>query len=206
MILTVDTKFISPYALSAFVALREKDIAFELREIDLEHGAQRESGYAEASGTARIPMLEHDGFRLSESSAIAEYLDDAFPDAPPLLPRDMRARARARQVQAWLRSDLLALRAERGTERVFVGERLPELSADGRAAADKLVRFAAALVPAADGNLFGAWSIADTDLATMLNRLVVHGDEVPAKLAGYATAQWRRPSVAAWLERMRKAS
>ncbi|MCA1798167.1 MAG: glutathione transferase [Xanthomonadaceae bacterium] len=202
--LSVDTKFISPYALSAFVALREKGVPFELHEVDIDLGAQHESGYVDASGTARIPMLEHDGFFLSESSAIAEYLDEAFPDAPPLLPRGVQERARARQVQAWLRSDLLGLRADRSTERVFAGERLPPLGADGRAAADKLLRFADALVPAADGNLFGAWSIADTDLATMLNRLVVHGDEVPAKLAGYATAQWRRPSVAAWLERMRR--
>lgn len=205
MKLSVDTKFISPYAMSAFVALKEKGVPFELDEVDLEHGAHLNAKYVDASGTARIPMLAHDGFYITESSAIAEYLEDMFPDAPRLYPADARARARARQIQAWLRSDLMALRVERGTERVFVGEKLPPLSDAGRSAADKLLRFADALVPATDANLFGAWSIADTDLATALNRLVVHGDAVPAKLAGYATAQWARPSVLAWLVRMRGA-
>lgn len=31
-----------------------------------------------------------------------------------------------------------------------------------------------------------------------LNRLVMHGDPVPERLAKYATAQWQRPSVQAW--------
>ena len=44
-------------------------------------------------------------------------------------------------------------------------------------------------------NLFGEWSIADTDLALMLNRLVLNGDEVPAALVDYATFQWQRASV-----------
>ncbi|WP_407927872.1 hypothetical protein [Izhakiella capsodis] len=33
-------------------------------------------------------------------------------------------------------------------------------------------------------DLFGKWSKADTDLAVMLNRLVLHGDLVPQQLAG----------------------
>jgi len=47
--------------------------------------------------------------------------------------------------------------------------------------------------------LFGDWSIADTDLALMLNRLLLNDDAVPAKLARYARLQWQRPSVQAWL-------
>ncbi len=37
-------------------------------------------------------------------------------------------------------------------------------------------------------NLFGEWCIADTDLALMINRLVLHGDEVPERLVDYATS------------------
>jgi glutathione S-transferase len=50
-----------------------------------------------------VPLLVDGGFSLSESSAITEYLDEVYPGAP-LYPRDPQARARARQVQAWLRS------------------------------------------------------------------------------------------------------
>ena len=37
--------------------------------------------------------------------------------------------------------------------------------------------------------------LADTDLALMINRLVLHGDEVPERLVDYATFQWQRASV-----------
>ncbi|WP_407668239.1 hypothetical protein [Paraburkholderia ferrariae] len=56
-----------------------------------------------------------------------------------------------------------------------------------------------ALLPAAGGNLFGAWSIADADLALMLNRLVLNRDPVPQRLADYARRQWQRPSVQRWV-------
>jgi Glutathione S-transferase, C-terminal domain len=45
-------------------------------------------------------------------------------------------------------------------------------------------------------NLFDHWSIADVDLALMLNRLILDGDEVPVRLVRYARAQWARPSSA----------
>ncbi|HGZ2178582.1 TPA: glutathione S-transferase, partial [Escherichia coli] len=32
-------------------------------------------------------------------------------------------------------------------------------------------------------------------LALMINRLVLHGDEVPERLVDYATFQWQRASV-----------
>ncbi len=68
-----------------------------------------------------MPALTHGDFNLTESTAIAEYLEDLHP-APActaLYPAQPRERARARQLQAWLRSDLGALRQERPTETVF---------------------------------------------------------------------------------------
>jgi glutathione S-transferase len=61
--------------------------------------------------------------------------------------------------------------------------------------AEKLFATAGVLLAHGGQNLFGEWSIADTDLALMLNRLVLNGDEVPAALADYATFQWQRASV-----------
>jgi glutathione S-transferase len=52
-------------------------------------------------------------------------------------------------------------------------------------------------------NLFGEWSIADVDLAMMLQRLVAHGDVVPKRLIDFATRQWRRPSVEQWIHKDR---
>ncbi|WP_440215055.1 hypothetical protein, partial [Corynebacterium striatum] len=52
---------------------------------------------------------------------------------------------------------------------------------------------------------FGAWSIVDVDLAVMLNRLILNGDNVPAELVAYAQHQWQRPSVQAWVNLHRPA-
>lgn len=94
-----------------------------------------------------------------------------------------------------LRSDLLPIREERSTDVVFGGQKKPELSAAGRKSAEKLFETAAELLAHGGNNLFGEWSIADTDLALMINRLVLNGDAVPEPLADYATFQWQRASV-----------
>jgi glutathione S-transferase len=197
--LYADAQFSSPYAMSVFVALHEKGLPFELSTVDLGREANRARDFAAPSLTQRVPMLVHDGFALSESSAITEYLDEVFPGTP-LYPAEPQRRARARQVQAWLRSDLMPIRQERSTEVVFYGPNDTPLSAVAQAAAGKLFAAAEALLEDGSENLLGEWCIADVDLALMLNRLVLNGDAVPQRLAEYARHQWQRPSVQRWIK------
>jgi glutathione S-transferase len=198
MKLYVDSRFLSPYALCVFVALREKNLAHELLTVDLEAGASHAGGFARQSLTHRVPTLVDDGFALSESSAISEYLEEAWP-AVPIYPQALQHRARARQVQAWLRSDLMPLRAERPTEVIFSARRCPPLSLAARGATQLLIEVAGELLRDGSGHLCGDWCIADTDLALMLQRLIAHGDDVPAPLIRYAQRQWERPAVQAWV-------
>jgi len=204
--LYVDSDFTSPYAMSVFVSLHEKKLPFELQTVDLDAREHRRPDYARLSFTARVPTLVHGDFALSESSAIAEYLEEAFapPAYAPLCPRDRKDRARARQIQAWLRSDLMGIREERSTEVVFLGAKRPPLSAAAARDVDKLFAAVDALLAPGAETLFGTWCIADTDLALMLSRLVIHGDDVPEKLARYARAQWQRPAVKLWCERAKR--
>jgi glutathione S-transferase len=200
--LYADSLFTSPYALSVFVALTEKGLPFSVKTVDLGSGEQRQAAFADRALTARVPALVEGDFVLTESSAITEYLDESFP--PPeyiaLYPQDRRQRALARQLQAWVRSDLAPVRVERDTETVFFKKPCAPLSETAQAAAAKLVHVAERLVQGPQ-HLFGDWSIADTDLAIMLSRLVRNGDAVPAKLREYVDFQWQRPSVQAWLAR-----
>jgi glutathione S-transferase len=202
MKLFVDANYLSPYAMSAYVALREKGLAFELQLLDLQRGDQRAPAYAALSTTLRVPTLVDDDFHLSESSAICEYLEDRYPGVA-LYPREPQAKARAREIQAWLRSDLMPIRQERTTEVVFLKRSPPPLSAEAQAAAQKLFAAAEVLLPPGRTSLFADWAIADTDLALMLNRLVFAGDDVPERLAAYAHTQWQRPSVQAWVTQAR---
>jgi glutathione S-transferase len=202
--LYVDAQFSSPYAMSVFVALREKGIEFEMSPIDLDASENLTQNYASLSLTQRVPTLVHGDFALSESSAIAEYLEEAFPSTP-VYPQDRFQRAKARQVQAWLRSDLLPIRQERTTLVVFYGVKSTPLSPTAELAARKLVSAAQTLLADSPEYLFGQWSIADVDLALMLNRLILNGDSVPAALVAYAQRQWQRPSVQEWVKLQRPA-
>jgi glutathione S-transferase len=198
MLLYVDAQFASPYAMSVFVGLKEKGIPFDMQTLDLGAGANRTAEYAATSLTQRLPTLVDGDFHLSESSAITEYLDDVYPGIA-LYPAEPRAKARARQIQAWLRSDLLPIRQERSTEVVFYGPTDAPLSSAAEQAAHKLYKAAETLLAPDRPNLFETWCIADVDLALMLNRLVLNGDAVPARLADYARRQWERASVQAWV-------
>jgi glutathione S-transferase len=194
----------SPYVLSCFVALTEKGLPFEVRTVALQEGAHRSASYVETSFTARVPALVDGDFSLSESSAIIEYLEDKWPAPghPALLPRDLWQRARARQIMAWVRSDLMPIREERSAEYVFYpAASLPPyapLSPIALRAVAKLVAFADRVVPADGGPLFGAWCIADTDLAMMLQRLVKTAQPLPDRLRAFAEREWQRPSILAY--------
>jgi glutathione S-transferase len=48
----------------------------------------------------KVPTLEHDGHVISDSSDIALYLEERFPD-PPLLPRGAEERARCHVLEDW---------------------------------------------------------------------------------------------------------
>jgi glutathione S-transferase len=191
----------SPYVLSVFVALREKHLPFEVKTVALDQGEQRSPDFTAQSLTSRVPALLDDDFALSESSAIVEYLEEAYP-APKhgrVLPAEPHVRARARQVMAWVRSDFMPIREERSSEYVFYPhdqlEPYKPLSNEAKRAVDKLLAASETLIPTGAGSLFGAWCAADTDLAMMLQRLVKTGQPMPQKVRAYADAQWQKPSV-----------
>lgn len=204
-ILYTDSRFISPYAMSVFVTLTEKKIPFQVKKVNLEAGENLQPGYSDLSLTQRVPTLIHGDFYLSESSAITEYLDDLYPAPgyPVVYPAETTLKARARQVQAWIRSDFLAIREERPTEVIFGKPSDKPLSDAAKTETRKLFAASDNLLKIGGMNLFDGWCIADMDLALMLNRLVLNGDDVPEKLTAYAQHQWKRPSVQLWVNRKR---
>lgn len=201
--LYVGADFVSAFAMSAFVALKEKQLSFDLVTLDLKARENYQASYRDVSLTCKIPTLVHEGFALSESSAIAEYLEEVTPGHNKLFPLDIRQRARARQLQAWLRSDLLVIRKERPADLIYFGKKDNPLSDEALAAVGRLFFVADRLLEEGADHLFGDWSIADTDLAIMLNRLLANGDQVPARLAAYVRRQWDRDSVRAWMDMAR---
>ena len=126
-----------------------------------------------------MPVLEHNDFALSESSAILEYLEELYPDTA-IYPKDIQARARARQIQAWLRSDLVALRTERPTDVILFSP--SPLHFQKKAKSSRETFLCCRKLLASDAEFFGSWSIVDAELALMLQRLIQNGDAVSERL------------------------
>jgi glutathione S-transferase len=203
--LYVDAFWISPYAMSCFVALEELGVPYRAEPIALHTQQHRAAWYRNGSLTGRVPSLRHGELWLSESSAIDEYLAEVFPppEHPRLLPAAPAERARARELMAWLRSDLMPIREERATHTVFYRPSTAALSPAGQAAAAGLLAVADRLLVAGRTTLFESWCIADTDFAMMLKRLDQGGFEPSAKVRAYLDAQWSRPSVQRWVGKER---
>jgi glutathione S-transferase len=200
--LYIDSNFTSPYAMFVYVALKVKKLPFKVVPINIREKHHRVPEFEDLSLTVKVPALVHDDFSLAESSAIIEYLEEVFPAPayPSLLPKDVRQRARARQIQAWIRSDLLTLREDRPTTVIFNAPVQIPLSAAGQIDADKLASVASQLIDDRGENIFGEWSIVDVELAVTLNRLVANGDLVPEKLRRYVQGQWSHPAVQSWVK------
>lgn len=83
-------------SLKCLLALKEKELAFEARLVNLLQFEQHEPAFLAINPDGEVPVLDHDGFNLSQSSVINEYLEDAFPKAPALRPASPQAVARMR--------------------------------------------------------------------------------------------------------------
>lgn len=79
------------------LCLAEKDLPYEQRVLDLRRFEQLEPSFLALNPAGYVPVLEHDGFVLSESTVINDYLDDRFPQVP-LRPSSPRGRA---EVALW---------------------------------------------------------------------------------------------------------
>ncbi len=199
LLLYVDSQFESPWAMSAFVALEEKGLPYQLKTLSLRQGEHKQPGYGPRTG--RVPSLRHGDFWLAESTAIAEYLAETFPfpKHPRIFPENLQQRATCRELQAWLRSDFLPIRAERPTTTVWwKASGLKPLSKEAVVAKERLLKGIEPLISETRGTLFEQWCIADADLAVMINRLAFNGEPLPPKVKAYAEANWKRPSVAKW--------
>ena len=78
------------------IALHLKGLPFEYIPVHLARGDHKLPDYAAVSADGLVPLLDDGGVRLSQSLAIMEYLDEAYPHTPALLPADALGKARVR--------------------------------------------------------------------------------------------------------------
>ena len=186
--------YLSPYVRKVLVCLDLKGIRYAIDPIVPFMGDER---FSKLSPIRRIPVLLDDRVTLADSSVICEYLEERYPE-PPLYPRDVVARARARWLEEfadtrmgdvfiWRYFNQIAIRpsvwGEKG-DKALVEKTLHE---DIPAVLDYLE----AEAPTA-GFRFGALSIADIAPACFLRTAAFVRFQIDA-------ARW--PRTAGWMGR-----
>ncbi|HEX8471877.1 MAG TPA: maleylacetoacetate isomerase [Brevundimonas sp.] len=87
------------------IALNLKGLAYEQQTVDLRQRAHKTPEYLALNPQGMVPALEIDGAILTQSVAILEWLEDAYPE-PALLPAGPLERARVRAMAALIGSDI----------------------------------------------------------------------------------------------------
>ena len=111
------------------IALALKGLAYDQQGVDLRTGAQRSDRFVALNPQGMVPALEVEGAVLTQSPAILEWLEEAYPE-PPLLPADVVDRAHVRAMAALIGCDIHPLNNLR------VGKALRETFGADQAAVD----------------------------------------------------------------------
>ena len=97
--------FRSSAAYRVRIALNLKGVEYESRPVNLAEGQQKSDDYRAVNPQGFVPMLEIDGLKLTQSLAIAVYLDQTIPD-PPMMPRDPADGAHVRALAMTIACDI----------------------------------------------------------------------------------------------------
>ncbi len=190
---------LSLYSRKVEIALREKGLPFarELVPFTQAQGYRpKHPAVAAANPLQKVPVLVEDGFALFDSTVILEYLEDAYP-APPLYPKEPKARAKCRLVE--LEADEILFAPVRNllyrTEPPLGdAARQAAREEDGRRAEAEIDRQFAGLDARLEGRDFFCGDFSAADIAMFMTVLFTQRLKGPRVSA--------HPRLAAWYARM----
>jgi maleylacetoacetate isomerase len=87
------------------IALNLKQISHDFVQVNLLEGEQTGNEYRTINPQGLVPFLVDGEFKLFQSLAILEYLEERFP-SPPLLPADLQERAMVRALSQVIACDI----------------------------------------------------------------------------------------------------
>lgn len=218
---------ISPFCEKVRRALHWKGLPYEVVEVPV----TRAGRIRRLNPAGKLPTLEHDGRVVADSTDILEYLDELRPE-PPLYPKGGRERALCRILEDWADESLYFYEAWLRFTRPHNARRwLPELVKHDPA---WFRRLALVLGPRAIGRMTRAQGVGRKPTGAVLRDLERHVEALAGALEGRewlvgealsaadlaVHAQVRciggseegarllhaRPAVAAWMERVERAT
>jgi len=147
-----------------------------------------------------VPCLTHDGVRVWDTLAIAEYLNEILPDAG-LLPRERAPRAHCRSVSGEMHSGFSNLRSALPMN---LKARHPgfKVWAGAQADIERIVFIWRECLDAHGGvYLFGPQpTMADAMFAPVVTRFLTYDVKLDVDCAGYCQAIMALPAMQEWLE------
>jgi glutathione S-transferase len=185
---------ISPYVKKVLTLLNLKGVPFAVDPITPFYGNDR---FSKLSPLRRIPVFVDGETVLNDSSVIAQYVEEVWP-APPALPRDPAARARARWLEEYSDTRIGDAFIWKGFAAKIVAPMVfktpPDLDAFDKNCAEGVVEVMDYLESEApdEGFFCGAFGLADISIAAMFRNM---------RYADWRPDGARWPRTCAWLAR-----
>ncbi|TFU03386.1 glutathione S-transferase [Polymorphobacter arshaanensis] len=197
--LTLSSKNYSSWSLRGWLLCRMAGLQIDERKVAIDDATNR-AELLLLSPSVLVPRLTHDGVSVWDTLAIAEYLNEIFPDAG-LFPADRVARAHCRSISgeihsgfANLRSALpMNLRTKHAKFRIFAGAR-PDI--------DRVETIWAECLSAYGGPyLFGAKpTVADAMFAPVTRRFITYAVAISPVSAAYCATIDAWPLMREWIK------
>ncbi len=196
--LYLGTRRYSSWSLRGWLLVRLAGLPAEEIVVRLEGGNSK--GVKAVSPSGMVPYLEHDGARVWESLAIAEYCAEF---APALWPQERIARAHARAIAAEMHARFRALRIAMpmnlGRDYAGLGQ-TPESLADVARIEAIWTQTREAFGVGGPFLFGGTFNAADAMYAPVVARLLTYRPPLGAVAEAYCAAVRRHPLLVEWYE------
>ncbi len=104
----------STYVRTVRMLLVEKGAHYEQVPVNVLKGEPRQPEHIARHPFGKVPVLDHDGFRIIEAGAIVPYLDEVLP-GPSFTPDSSKDRARMRMAMTTSSADRMKKRESVGS-------------------------------------------------------------------------------------------
>ena len=197
-LLVIGNKNYSSWSLRPWLLMRQFDIAFEERKLNLDT-PEYFAEIGQWSPTGRVPVLHDGDLMVWDTLAICEYINERWLDGRGW-PTDARARAQARSAAAEMHSGFGALRAQMPMN---VRRKPDGYRGNAAAAADvdrvqQLWQMLRANHGSSGEFLCGDFGIVDAMFAPVVCRFLGYGVEVDDNARRYIAALSALPAMREW--------
>ncbi|WP_081961277.1 glutathione S-transferase family protein [Aquabacterium sp. NJ1] len=197
--LTITSKNYSSWSLRGWLLARFAGLPFVEHVLPPEDPSTR-AEILLLSSSILVPCLEHQGIRVWDTLAIAEYLNEVCPEAH-LLPADAKARAHCRAISGEMHSGFSALRSSLPMN---LRNHFPKFKIWSRAQADidRITAIWRDCISTYGGPyLFGAQrTVADAMYAPVCTRFATYDVKLDAVCQAYCDLMLSQPEMKEWLK------